>query len=234
MGAEACPQDRPASHPEPWQWADHPGAKGQVYLRITEPLRWGAGGGGWPRGEVATAGGTRCGLPPGWQAHVWAGQRLGGVCCWGSGLGVDRGASVLGAESRLWPQPAPLARGWASSPGSAWGSVWLLQAGGPRFPASLLPPAATIAAKKPLGAGAADPPLPQASSSPARPPESRSAPPVSGPLGPQALVTGHRELPLGRGDLWGGEEPGRGLPRIHAAGSRPRTVVCTPAPHSHP
>ena len=135
------------------------------------------------------AAGTRCGLPPGWQARVWAGQRMGGVRCWVSGQGVDRAASVLGAESWLRPQPAPLARGRASSPGSAWGSVWLLQAGGPGFPASVLPPAATIATKKPLGAGAADPPLPQACSPPTRPLESRSAPPVSGPLGPQALVT---------------------------------------------
>ena len=125
----------------------------------------GSRGGGWSRGEVALC----CWHP------LWLAPRLAGPCLgWAEDgrcplLGVDRAASVLGAESWLRPQPAPLARGRASSPGSAWGSVWLLQAGGPGFPASILPPAATIATKKPLGAGAADPPLPQARSPPPAP-----------------------------------------------------------------
>lgn len=170
---------------------------------------------GWSRGEVASVlvvPAVAC--PQAGRPVSGLGRGRGGVRRWTSRQGSARGVSAPGAEPRLQPWPAPLAWGRAGSVGSAWGSVWLLQAGGPGFPASVLPPAAAIAAKKPLGAGAADPPLPQARSTPARPLEPRSAPPDWATRPPGARDGGHRELPPGRGDLWGSEEPWRGRPRI--------------------
>lgn len=96
---------------------------------------------------------------------------------------------MLVAPAVACPQAGRPVSGPGQLPGVSVGLCVILQAGGPGFPTSVLPPAAAIATKKPLGAGAADPPLPQACSTPAHPPKPRSAPPVSGPLSPQALVT---------------------------------------------
>ena len=175
--------------------------------------------GGWSRGEVASvlvAPAVAC--PQAGRPVSGLGRGRGGVCRWTSGQGAARGVSAPGAEPWLQPWPAPLAWGRAGSVGSAWGSVWLLQAGGPGFPASVLPPAAAIAAKKPLGAGAADPPLPQASSTPARP-RSPALHRQTGPLGPRALVMVATGSSL-QAELTYGEarSPGE-VARGHAAGS---------------
>lgn len=106
VGAEACPQDCPASHPEPWQWADHPEAKGRVYLRITEPLRWGS----W-RGE----GGLGGRWPPCWWRLLWLAPRLAGLCL---GWAEDGEVSAAGRPGRGQPgECLPRERSHGCSPG---------------------------------------------------------------------------------------------------------------------
>ena len=187
-----------------------------------------SGGGGpvllAPAVACPQAGRPVSGLGRGWEVSSagrpgrgWTGQRLS----WGQSRGC-------GPSQLLWPRAGPALQGQR---GALCGFSRL---GAPDFlpPSCLQPPPSPPRNLWELALLTRRFPRPAAPHPPPGVPLCTACLWATRP--PGACDSGHRKLPLGRGDLWGGEETWRGLHRIHAAGSQPRTVVCTPAPHSHP